>query len=284
MAASIQLTINKRQGQNQYYEERLAEGCRPLEMMQIPAGRFLMGSPEDELDRYTYEGPQHEVTIPQFFLARYPVTQAQWRIVAEMPQINRELDPNPARFKGKDDPVERVSWFDAVEFCDRLALHTNRQYRLPTEAEWEYACRAGTTTPFHFGETISTDLANYCGKDRTIKETDYSGSYGSGHKGEYRKRTIPVDYFDIANAFGLCDMHGNVWEWCSDHWHGNYRGAPIDGNSWLTDDTAAGRVCRGGSWNNNPRDCRVACRLIFPPEIASYNVGFRVSCGAPRTL
>ena len=283
MAASFQLTINKRQGQNQCYEESLAEGVRPLEMMRIPSGSFLMGSPENELERFSWEGPQHEVALSQFFMARYPITQAQWRVVAAMPQVNRELKPEPSNFKGDLLPVERVSWYEAVEFCDRLTLHTNRQYRLPTEAEWEYACRAGTTTPFHFGETITTDLANYCGEDRKIGETDYSGSYGSGPKGEYRQTTTPVDQFNVANAFGLCDTHGNVWEWCQDHWHENYEGAPTDGSAWLTDDKEARRIVRGGSWVNNPRFCRSAQRDLFTPVNRLYRLGFRVSCSAPRT-
>jgi formylglycine-generating enzyme required for sulfatase activity len=285
MAASSQLTIHKRQGQNQYYEESLGDRCRPLEMMRIPAGRFLMGSPESELERYySAEGPQHEVALSQFFLAKYPVTQAQWRVVAAMPPVNCELKADPSGFKGDDLPVEQVSWYEAVEFCDRLTLATNRQYRLPTEAEWEYACRAGTTTPFHFGETITTDLANYCGEGREISGTQYSGSYGSGPKGEYREKTTPVDQFDVANAFGLCDMHGNVWEWCQDHWHENYEGAPADGSAWLTDDESAGRILRGGSWIYVPGVCRSASRYVYAsPDDRDAHAGFRVSCSAPRT-
>jgi formylglycine-generating enzyme required for sulfatase activity len=283
MAASFQLTINQRQEQNQYYEEYIGEGVRPLEMMRIPSGSFLMGSPENELERFTSEGPQHEVALSQFFMAKYPITQTQWRVVAAMPQVNRALNTNPSRFKGNLLPVEQVSWYEAVEFCDRFTIATNRQYRLPTEAEWEYACRAETMTPFHFGETITTDLANYCGEDRKIGETDYSGFYGSGPKGEYRKTTTPVDQFDVANAFGLCDMHGNVWEWCQDHWHENYEDAPTDGSAWLTDDEEAGRILRGGSWLNDPRYCRSAYRDYDSPVIRDIKVGFRVSCSAPRT-
>ena len=283
MTASFQLTINKRQGQNQYYEEPLAEGVLPLEMMRIPAGSFLMGSPSKELARSSDEGPQHEVTVSQFFMARYPITQAQWRVVAAMTQVNRELKPAPSNFKGELLPVEQVSWYEAVEFCDRLTLHTNRAYRLPTEAEWEYACRAGTTTPFHFGETITTDLSNYRGEDRKIDENEYSGSYGSGPKGEFRQTTTPVDQFDLANAFGLCDMHGNVLEWCQDHWHENYTGAPTDGSAWTTDNKEANRVLRGGSWNGAPTYCRSAYRVNVTPDFRFFNIGFRVSCSAPRT-
>ena len=161
----MSFTLARRQSQNQCYEEFLAEGILPLRMMQIPAGRFMMGSPEDEVDRFEREGPRHEVAVSQFFMAQYPVTQAQWKAVFAMPQVNRELKADPSKFKGPLNPVEQVSWYEAVEFCDRLTIYSDRHYRLPTEAEWEYACRAGTTTPFHFGETINTDLANYRGTD-----------------------------------------------------------------------------------------------------------------------
>ena len=122
-----------------------------------------MGSPEDERERYSNESPQHEVTVKSFFMGKYPVTQAQWKVVAALPQVNRKLNPDPSIFKGNDRPVETVSWYYAVEFCDRLSKLTGKSYRLPSEAEWEYACRAGTTTPFHFGKIITTDLANYNG-------------------------------------------------------------------------------------------------------------------------
>ena len=279
----MMIAANKRSATNQYYDEPLDKGVLSLRMMQIPAGSFVMGSPETELEHEDNEGPQHEVTVPQFFMAKYPVTQAQWRVVAAMPQINQTLDPEPSHFKGDLRPVEQVSWDDAVEFCDRLTLSTNRQYRLPTEAEWEYACRAGTTTPFHFGETLSTDYANYCGKDREISGTNYSGAYGLGTKGEYREETTPVTQFDCANAYGLCDMHGNVWEWCQDHWHSNYEAAPTDGSAWLTDDDEAYRVLRGGAWYNLPRYCRSAIRDLRTRENHSIRSGFRVSCSSPRT-
>ncbi len=214
-------------------------------------------------------------------MGKYPITQAQWRFVASLPQINRELKLDPSYFKldlsyfksGKR-PVETVSWYDAVEFCKRLSQHTHRTYRLPTEAEWEYACRAGTTTPFYFGKTITAELANY-----RATETD-----GDGSKGEYRRETTPVDHFGIANAFGLCDMHGNVWECCLDHWHDNYEGAPNDGSAWLTDDESARRVLRGGSWYDSPSNCRSASRHFNNPG-DSYNlVGFRVVCEFPTIL
>ncbi|MBE9065665.1 formylglycine-generating enzyme family protein [Leptolyngbya cf. ectocarpi LEGE 11479] len=273
-------SIKERRGQNQYYDEPIAEGVWPLQMMEIPAGSFVMGSPKEELERRDNEGPQHEVTLGRFFMAKYPVTQAQWRVVAAMEQVNQTLESEPSRFKGEHNPVEKVSWHDAVEFCDRLTIYTNRQYRLPTEAEWEYACRAGTTTPFHFGETITTDLANYRGTD--WKEVGGSGSYGEGPKGDYREKTTPVNQFKGANAFGLMDMHGNVWEWCQDHWHKNYKGAPTDGAVWEDREENVSRVLRGGSWYSYPRDCRSAARPSTPGY--RFNNGFRVVCSAPRAL
>ena len=239
-----------------------------------------MGSPEDEPERSNSEGSQHEVTVPSFFIGKYPVTQAQWQTVVALPKVNQNLEPDPSRFKGGDRPVENVSWHDATEFCRRLAHKTGRPYRLPSEAEWEYACRAGTTTPFYFGETITTGLANYNGTDNKY------GSYGRGPKGIYRKETTPVGSFP-ANAFGLYDMHGNVWEWCKDHWHSNYEGAPKDGSPWIDTEAEedASRVLRGGSWFFGPRYCRSACRFNLYAEFRFGNArGFRVVCSVPRTL
>ena len=265
-----------------FFIEPLREGLE-LEMVQIPAGTFVMGSPEGELDRSGNEGPQHEVSVGRFFMGAYPVTQAQWQFVAGLPQVDRKLTPDPSHFKGEKCPVEQVSWYDSVEFCARLSAHTGREYRLPTEAEWEYACRAGTTTPFHFGETITTEVANYRGTDN--KEPGWSGSYGQGPKGDYREETTPVDHFEIANAFGLCDMHGNVWEWCQDHWHENYEDAPTDGSAWTTGGKDSYRVLRGGSWDSDPRVCRSASRGYgLPDDRFSPYLGFRVVCSAPRAL
>lgn len=255
------------------YEERLSDALS-LEMVAIPSGRFIMGSPNDEPERSSSERPQHEVVIKDFYMGRYPVTQAQWRFVAELLQVNREFDPDPSHFKGDDRPVETVSWFDAVEFCARLNQYTAMEYRLPTEAEWEYACRAGTITPFHFGETISSELANY----------DGSPIYNGGPKGKHRGETTSVKQFGIANAFGLCDMHGNVYEWCEDHWHGNYSGASTDGSAWLTENENASRVRRGGSWNNIPRSCRSAYRNSDSPAYRNYRLGFRVVCCVSEML
>jgi formylglycine-generating enzyme required for sulfatase activity len=301
--------IHRHQQTNQFYEEILDKDVT-LRMMLIPAGKFLMGSPDDEPQRYDGEGPQHEVTIPTFFLAKYPVTQEQWRIVAALPQIQHELNPDPSRFKGDRRPVESISWYEAVEFCDRLARHTVRPYRLPTEAEWEYACRAVTSyqsrsvarheaisvtseeltlaewnekynQPFHFGQTITTELANYRGTDND--QYGWKGNYADGPKGEYRQETTPVDHFGIANNFGLCDLHGNVFEWCQDHWHKNYEGAPNDGSAWLTDNENASRIVRGGCWVYGPDVCRSAYRNNVVPDTRNSSFGLRVACAAPRT-
>jgi len=266
--------VIQRQQQSAYrLVEPLADDL-PLELVAIPAGTFRMGSPDAKPRRANSESPQHEVTIAAFLMGRYPVTQAQWRVLALLPQVTQPLDPEPSRFKGDDRPVESVSWDDAVEFCARLTRLTERPYRLPTEAEWEYACRAGTTTPFYFGDMITTEVANY----------DGSGAYVAGPVGERRDETTPVDHFGIANAFGLSDLHGNVWEWCQDYWHGNYKGAPTDGSAWLAAAERTFRVLRGGSWNNDPRSCRAAYRLHTDPDNRYYDSGFRVCCAAPRTL
>ena len=275
------IIIKRHQGEAQFFVEQLSDEVG-IRMMLIPEGSFKMGSPEDEQERSASEEPVHLVKVPSFFMGKYPVTQAQWKVAASLPQVNQKLKTNPSRFKGDNRPVESVNWYDAVEFCQRLSQHTNRTYRLPTEAQWEYACRARTTTPFHFGETITTDLANYDGTDD--KDGLWSGSYGRGPKGEYRQETTAVDHFGIANAFGLCNMHGNVWEWCLDHWHDNYEGASNDGSAWLTDDEGARRVLRGGSWYNDPSFCRSASRFDDYPDLDFNEVGFRVVCEFPRIL
>ncbi|MDZ8025978.1 MAG: formylglycine-generating enzyme family protein [Nostoc sp. DedQUE11] len=272
------IVINRTQKTAQYYVEDLGSGIE-LEMVLIPGGSFLMGSPEDELERDDSESPQHLVNIQQFFIGKYPVTQAQWQVVAAMSQVNQELNPDPSEFKGANRPVERVSWYDAVEFCSRLAAHTKRQYRLPSEAEWEYACRAGTATPFHFGETITSELANYYAKD----------TYGVRVEGTYQEETTEVGSFGVANAFGLYDMHGNVWEWCLDDWHGNYEGAPTDGSPWFDNNDnlyqkQGTAVLRGGSWNYNPKNCRSASRLNLLRDDRTFSFGFRVVCGFGRII
>jgi formylglycine-generating enzyme required for sulfatase activity len=265
--------IKRHQQQATHFIEYLGNGIQ-LEMVAIPEGSFVMGSPKDEPERSDSESPQHTVTLKSFFLGKYSVTQAQWKAVAALPQVNRELDAEPSSFKGENRPVETVSWYDAVEFCDRLSQKTGRHYRLPSEAEWEYACRAGTTTPFHFGETITPELANYNG--------EYT--YGAGAKGIYRQETTPVGSFGVANAFGLYDMHGNVWEWCADQRHENYEGAPTDGRAWLDDNDNQRRVLRSSSLLFAPRYCRSASRNDIDADGRNGDIGFRVVCAAARTL
>ena len=187
--------------------------------------------------------------------------------------VNRDLKADPSHFKRDLRPVEQVSWHNAVEFCDRLSKRTGRLYRLPSEAEWEYACRAGTDTPFHFGETLTDRLANY-------RATE---TYGRGPKGEYRQETTPVTHFNAPNAFGLCDMHGNVREWCLDPWHDNYQRAPTDGSAWTEDGDDSYRVRRGGSWFDLPRFCRSAYRGIYYPGDRHDFIGFRVVCAVRGT-
>ncbi len=273
----LELAFHRETKQARYFTEMLGDSLG-LDMVLLPGGTFTMGSPGDEPERLGQEGPQHEVTVPAFFLGRYPVTQAQWQFVAGFPQVNVALEPNPSSFKGDNRPVETVSWYDAVEFCARLAAYTQRDYGLPSEAQWEYACRANTTTPFHFGETITTALANYNGAD------EQHGAYGRRPKGENRQATTSVYHFGIANAFGLCDLHGNVWEWCADTCHDNYLGAPTDGSAWVTAGRDEGwRVLRGGSWYNFPQVCRSAHRGKSNPDNAHFNVGFRAVCSLPRT-
>jgi eukaryotic-like serine/threonine-protein kinase len=228
--------IKRLQKQARYFSEDLGNGVL-LEMVEIPAGEFLMGSPASEPQRASDEGPQRRGNVPLFFMGRFAVTQAQWQ------QVIRH---NPANFKGEQRPVERVSWDNAQEFCKRLSQQTGRTYRLPSEAEWEYACRAGTTTPFHFGPTITPELVNYNG----------NYPYGSAAKGKNRAETTPVGSFP-ANGFGLHDMHGNVWEWCENFWQ------------------------RGGSWDNSSWFCRSAIRNRWDSAYRSFNYGLRVVCSAP---
>jgi len=258
------------QGKAEYFAEDLSGGVT-LEMVAIAGGKFMMGSPNNELERGNDENPQHNVTIQPFLMGKFTVTQAQWRSVAALSKINLDLQPDPSSFKGSNLPVEQVSWAAAVEFCDRLSQKTGRNYRLPSEAEWEYACRAGTKTPFYFGETITPELANYNG----------SFIYGLGSKGLNRNRTTEVGSFP-ANAFGLYDMHGNVWEWCEDDWHGSYEGAPCNGNAWMETNRDGIKLLRGGSWYDAPEYCRSADRINVSRDGSDGNVGFRVCCVPPR--
>ncbi|MFN6483558.1 MULTISPECIES: caspase, EACC1-associated type [unclassified Nostoc] len=262
--------INRSRGRAEFFTENLGNNV-VMDMVAIPSGKFLMGSPDNESGRSDSESPQHPVTIQPFFMGKFPVTQSQWKAIATLPKVNIDLNPEPSNFKGANRPVEQVSWDNAIEFCARLSKKTGKTYRLPTEAEWEYACRAGTTTPFYFGETISTDLANYNG----------NYAYSFGLKGEYREQTTEVGNFP-ANPFGLLDMHGTLWEWCQDEWHKNYEGATSDGSVWITENNNYIRVLRGGSWFSSVWKCRSGARDRNARDSMSYYVGFRVVEGRVR--
>jgi formylglycine-generating enzyme required for sulfatase activity len=266
-----------------FFVEKL-NGLAKLEMMWIPAGNFLMGSQTDEIDRFANESPQHSVNVPSFYMGKYPVTQEQWRVVAGLPKVERELIPELSDFKGNNRPVEQVSWFEAQEFCARLSLLTKKIYRLPSEAEWEYACRGKTTTPFHFGKTITTDLANYCGVEMVLGllpggEYICLGPRDQESTGIYREETTPVEMFP-PNIFGLHDMHGNVWEWCLDHYHDDYESAPTDGSAWIDPNAkwSAFRTLRGGCWDVDSRHCRSASRNVLYPVSQHNRHGFRLVC------
>jgi formylglycine-generating enzyme required for sulfatase activity len=266
--------IDRQSGQSEYFAEDLGSGII-LEMVPIPGGTFQMGSPSTELERTEREGPQHKVTVPAFWMGRYAITQEQWRAVANLPKISIDLDSDLSQFKGDKRPVETVSWTKAIEFCARLSKKSRKPFRLPSEAEWEYACRAGTNTPFHFGETITPELANY----------DENYAYGKAPKGLSREQTTEVGSFKIANAYGLYDMHGNVWEWCQDHWHGSYAGAPVNGGAWVKENDNDSHIVRGGSWNYGPRLCRSAYRVNAALDSRNFDAfGFRVVCDSPSTL
>ncbi len=230
-----------------------------MDLVLIESGEFLMGSPSSEAKRDDDEGPQHRVRISKpFYMGKHEVTQAQWRAV---------MGSNPSHFKGDDLPVEQVSWDGIQEFCRKLSERAGRTIRLPTEAEWEYSCRAGTTTPFHFGSTISPDQVNY----------DGNHPYGEGRKGVYREKTTSVGSFP-ANAWGLYDMHGNVWEWCGD-WCGEDYYADSPGADPTGPGSGKYRVLRGGSWLSLARYCRCANRRWCRPGLRNDYVGFRVVAG-----
>lgn len=250
----------------QYFVEYLGQGVN-LEMIFIPSGQFMMGSSNDERHREKDESPQHKVNLNSFYISKYPVTQLQWKTVSYFPKVTRNLKHKPALFRGDALPVERVSWFDVQEFCKRLSKYTGRNYRLPTESEWEYACRGNTNTAFSFGDVITSEVANF---DRPNKDNKNKNL-------KYEKKTTPVDNF-YPNPFGLYDVHGNVWEWCEDNYVSSYTQKPKDGTAHLTSMVNQNRVVRGGSWSLSSEYCRSAKRNSYAPD-SSYNfIGFRVVC------
>ena len=239
------------------------------EMVVVPAGSFMMGSPSSEEGRKDDEGPVHRVTIPAAFaVGKYEVTFSEWEACVAGGGCDGYL-PDDLHWGRGQRPVLEVSWEDARSYVGWLSRKTGKQYRLLSEAEWEYSARAGTTGPFHFGSTISTDQANYNGND----------TYGSGRRGLFRKKTVPVGSFP-ANGFGLHDMHGNVSEWVEDCWHDSYLGTPSDGSAWTTGGECSKRVLRGGSWYFLPRILRSAVRYWNSTGDRYDGIGFRVS----RTL
>jgi formylglycine-generating enzyme required for sulfatase activity len=256
-----QLQISTRQKIGKIYIETLGNfQGKPigLEMVFIPAGKLQIGSPMNELERSEEESPRHTVNIPAFFMSRFPITQRQWKVL---------MNNNPAIFISNDDrPVETVSWDDARSFCQKLSEHSGRPYRLPSESEWEYACRAGTLTAFGFGETIAANLANYNG----------AIPYKYAPQSNINSLTTEVGTYP-ANAFGLHDMHGNVWEWCADNWHDDYDLLPKDGSAWTQGGDRSCRVIRGGSWRDPAHYCRSAKRSKNAANQGDRNTGFRIA-------
>lgn len=237
------------------FTEDLGDGVG-LDMILVPAGAFQMGSPPGRGSED--ERPLHFVSVKSFMMGRFPITQGQWKAVMGILP--------PCRFKGDPLPVEQVAWDDAHKFCQRLSKNTGRDYRLPSEAEWEYACRAGTSTPFSFGETLTTDFANYVGEHVYWREP----------RGVYRHCTTEAGLFP-PNVFGLYDMHGNVWEWCLDSWLDDYSTASRDGSAYENRNDPY-RAARGGSWHEPPQNCRSATRIRFLQKEGDQFIGFRAVC------
>jgi formylglycine-generating enzyme required for sulfatase activity len=281
------------QSTTQAFHEALGDG-EWLAMVRIPAGLFQMGSPMEEAEsgRDDDEGPVHGVELEEFLIASTPITQAQWRVVARWQQGPAEtwripLEANPSLFQGdharlrdgepdsSQRPVDAISWDEASEFCRRLSQRTGRHYTLPSEAQWEYACRAGSSTPYAFGFALTAELANL-----RLSTPAWAVPEPTNAEPADVEQTTPVGLYP-ANAWGLHDMHGNVWEWCLDHWHDNYLGAPSDGSAWI-DANASGtaeRVLRGGSWSDSPVDSRSAYRRRLPALARDPGtLGFRVVC------
>jgi formylglycine-generating enzyme required for sulfatase activity len=273
------VSVVKTSKEANYLDFDLGAGTK-LEMVQLPAGSFLMGqtvAEKQELIRqvgeknyqswYGDELPQHLVNVSEFYLGKYPVTQRQYLAL---------MGGNPSQWKDGELPVENVSWHDAQKFCEKLSAKTGKKFGLPSEAQWEYACRAGTKTPFHFGETIDEKVANYRAQDWEYEGKTYPGFYGEGKLGDFKQKTSPVSLYKLANNFGLYDMHGNVWEWCEDRWHENYQGAPVDESAWVSSNGDDFRLLRGGSCSNGPRVCRSAGRYGWSAGNRNDDVGFRV--------
>jgi formylglycine-generating enzyme required for sulfatase activity len=272
------------QREGKLFREELGDS-ESLEMVELPSGNFWMGAPGNEFaqvlkelqkiglpSRQAHEVaqseiPQGQVQVVSFYLSRREVTQAQWAQVADWPRVHIELNSEPSFFRGKDRPVEQISWEEAIEFCDRLSARTGRPYRLPSEAEWEFACRGGTLTPYHFGETISSSAANF----------DATFPWGRAKSEQRRQQTLDSGSTGAANSFGLLDMHGNVQEWCMDPWHPNYQGSPSGASVWEKDGDPQFRIVRGGSYLSAAAFCRSASRTKNEYTRRFSDTGFRVA-------
>ena len=247
-------TIGAERHRARFFTERVDDTVT-LDMVAIPAGRHFSDATSVRSQALTFR---------PFYLGRTLVTQAQWRAVSHMPRQRRDLDASPSCFVGDEHPVECISWHEAEEFCARLAAHTGRAYRLPTETEWEGACRAGTNHPFHYGATVTADLANY-GAGR---------AYAAEPTGTGRRSTTPVAQF-MPNRHGLYDMHGNVWEWCADDWQPRRNGTAAShrpsrvGENW--------RVLRGGSWADAPARLRADSRSGNRADAFNRVIGLRIA-------
>lgn len=260
--------IERRRSRAQRFVEHLGPRTA-LHMVQIAGGTFMMGAPADETGSVDSERPQHSVTVRPFCLGQFPVTIAQWRaVMGELPPMMMRLG-DEFRASARQ-PVVRVTCDEAEAFCRALSRGARRRYRLPTEAEWEYACRAGTVTPFAFGASITRDIVSHDGEMKRL--------WGQSCA------TVPVGSLGVPNGFDLFDMHGNVWEWCRDSWHRSYDGAPSDGSAWRSDERT--RVLRGGSWYSPAHRCRAASREIGREtnSVRSREIGFRVALSGGAVL
>jgi formylglycine-generating enzyme required for sulfatase activity len=280
--------INRRTVQVQYFTEdkiSLPSGAKMIEMSLIPKGKFDMGMSTQErqiaLESGLKDDPNREnlekwldastpiqnITFAQpFYMSRYAVTQAQWLAVMGKftDAFNKRDDAN---FNGYNRPMVMVNWSVAKAYCKKLSELTGKNYRLPSEAEWEYSCRANTKTPFYFGETITADLVNH--------DSNFPYANTPKNASGYRRVTTDVGSFP-PNEWGLYDVHGNVLEWCEDVWHNNYDGIPKDGSAWLKDGEQNKHTVRGGSWGNLAISCRSAIRFRFDTDFSDNFLGFRV--------
>ncbi|MGI0486048.1 SUMF1/EgtB/PvdO family nonheme iron enzyme [Pantanalinema rosaneae CENA516] len=256
--------IYKQRRQAKYFIEELGGGIE-LEMVAIPQGKLLIGeTTKSEKASNSSTESRREAFVNSFFMSKYTVTQAQWKAVSCLPPVDRPLAPSPSKLQKPDHPVESISWHEAVEFCQRLSRKSGRKYRLPTELEWEYACRAGTTTKFHFGDLIDAEFANFLNENSSRRSPC--------------KGTTPVNHFEFPNSFGLYDMHGNVYEWCLNRWQQKINRLTNLDNFEENSNESSLRVVRGGSWRDQPSGCQSAYRSKRASEYKSDFIGFRVIC------